>query len=129
VITQNVVNSLNLVPISFTDVYAASSMVPIRRPVYLVDFYLPSRVVIAGLRVTLGELSSADALIGMDVIVMGDFAITNSTGVTKMTFRTPSTADIDYVKEAVPRQQRRHPDKGSGPQPVAITNYKKRNRN
>ena len=55
---------------------------------------------IRGLNVTLAELGpSSDVLIGMDVITMRDFAITNRDGKTKMTFRVPSTVSYDYVQE------------------------------
>ena len=39
-------------------------------------------------------------LIGMDVIGFGDFAITNVNGITKVSFRIPSIAEIDYVMES-----------------------------
>ena len=39
-------------------------------------------------------------LIGMDVICLGDFSITNVGGQTWMSFRTPSCVAIDYVVEA-----------------------------
>ena len=38
-------------------------------------------------------------LIGMDIINLGDFAITNKNGNTKFTFEIPSSRDIDFVKE------------------------------
>jgi hypothetical protein len=39
-----------------------------------------------------------NALIGMDVITLGDFSITNHKGNTCMSFRVPSGHEIDYVK-------------------------------
>jgi hypothetical protein len=41
-----------------------------------------------------------DVIIGMDVICVGDFSITNVAGQTCMSFRTPSCVAIDYVQEA-----------------------------
>jgi hypothetical protein len=38
-----------------------------------------------------------EALIGMDIITLGDFSITNHKGVTCMSFRIPSGHEIDYV--------------------------------
>jgi len=49
-------------------------------------------------RVTEGKLSGADALIGMDIIGRGDFAISNFEGKTAFTYRTPSVAKTDYVE-------------------------------
>ena len=40
-----------------------------------------------------------DMLIGMDIINLGDLAITNKNGKTKFTFEIPSSRDIDFVKE------------------------------
>ncbi len=39
------------------------------------------------------------AIIGMDVITLGDLSITNLNGQTWMTFRIPSYAATDYVEE------------------------------
>ncbi len=41
---------------------------------------------------------NCEALIGMDVITLGDFSITNHNGSTCMSFRVPSGHEIDYVK-------------------------------
>jgi hypothetical protein len=38
-----------------------------------------------------------DAIIGMDIIAKGDFAITGKSGNTKFSFRMPSIADIDFT--------------------------------
>ena len=35
----------------------------------------------------------------MDIIGVGDFAVTNRDGKTKFSFRLPSRADIDFVVE------------------------------
>ena len=37
--------------------------------------------------------------IGMDIISQGDFAVSNFNGTTVFTFRPPSKATIDFVKE------------------------------
>lgn len=69
-------------------------------PTHVVNFYLPNKVAIVGVLVT--EFPGAGgfgAIIGMDVITMGDFAITNVAKKTWMSFRIPSTAAVDYVAE------------------------------
>lgn len=70
------------------------------RPTYIIDLGLPNGVVIQGLNVTdTTQLTGGiDALIGMDVIGMGDFSITNYQGKTCMSFRLPSLHEIDYVE-------------------------------
>ena len=47
-----------------------------------------------------GAFDGFDVLIGMDIITKGDFAITNPDGTTKFSFRIPSQADIDFVRES-----------------------------
>ncbi|MCH7956663.1 MAG: hypothetical protein IIB63_03820, partial [Proteobacteria bacterium] len=65
---------------------------------YLVNIGLPNSVLFYGVRVTKGTLSSgANLLIGMNIITKGDFAVSNFNGVTKFTFRVPSTGHIDFV--------------------------------
>jgi hypothetical protein len=98
VITQKIVDALNLQPIGIAKVNGVHG--EDTSPVFFVDFILPMGVIIQGLRVTLGKLPEGnDALVGMDVINVGDMAITNVNGNTKMTFRIPSMREIDYVKE------------------------------
>ena len=46
-----------------------------------------------------GRLTDTDMLIGMDVISLCDFAITNVGKETKFSFQIPSTVDIDFSKE------------------------------
>ena len=67
-------------------------------PVFLVNIGLPNRVAIPELPVTLGELTGADVLIGMDIIGQGDFAVTHSTGRPSFRFAC-RPSDIDFVKE------------------------------
>lgn len=98
VITQSVVDELDIKPIGMTLVNTASHE-RVQSPVYLVDFVLPNGVVMQGLRVTLGKLSNANVLVGMDVINYGDLTVTNFNQKTIMTFRVPSAGEVDYVKD------------------------------
>lgn len=75
---------------------------------YLVNISLPSKVMVGQVRVTEVALIPDDntsndkqpqLLIGMDIIGMGDFAVTNSNGKTAMSFRIPSVKEIDFVPE------------------------------
>jgi hypothetical protein len=97
VITQSVVDALGIQPITMTMVHGVHGTEI--SPVYLVDFYLPSNVIMRGVNVTLGKLPGVEVLIGMDIINMGDFAVTNPAGKTKMSFRVPSQTDIDFVRD------------------------------
>jgi len=66
----------------------------------LVNIALPNKVAFSNVKVTLMDLTDADVLIGMDIIAVGDFAVTNSDGKTTFSFRIPSIEKIDYVEEA-----------------------------
>jgi hypothetical protein len=67
---------------------------------YIVHLLLPMDVVIPNLTVTGAPLAGADALIGMDIIGLGDFSITHQEGKTVMSFRIPSMVEHDFVPEA-----------------------------
>jgi hypothetical protein len=45
-----------------------------------------------------GIPNGCDMLIGMDVINLGDFAVTNYNGRTMFSFRMPSADRIDFVR-------------------------------
>jgi predicted aspartyl protease len=68
--------------------------------VYLVHIYLPNGARIINVRVLEGTLNNCDMLIGMDVITLGDFAVTNYSGRTKFSFRIPSMTEIDFCKDS-----------------------------
>lgn len=97
VITQKVVDAIGLKPISKTKVNTASEE-GVPTDVYLVDVALNQNVKIDGVPVTRGKLTGIDCLIGMDIITLGDFSITNFNGVTCMSFGLPSSHEVDYVK-------------------------------
>jgi len=98
VITQKIVDELGLKPIGMTKVHTASHR-DIDAEVYLVSIFLPNRVAIPNIKVTKGNLTGNDMLIGMDIISQGDFAITYNGGHTTFSFRSPSLTEIDFVKE------------------------------
>lgn len=67
--------------------------------VYLVSIALPNNVIISPVRVTECETLNGpfDVLIGMDIISIGDFVITNLNNQTVMSFRIPSVSRIDFA--------------------------------
>jgi len=97
-ITQNVVTKLDIKPISKTNVYGVHGEKE-EVDVYLVSIFLPNEVGIKDVTVTLGELGDVDVLLGMDIILNGDFAITNHGGKTIWSFRVPSVEPINFVDE------------------------------
>jgi predicted aspartyl protease len=96
VITQKVVDACGLKAVSVTRVVGAYGG-EVTRPVFLVNMGLPNQVGVHSVEVSLGEMANADVLIGMNIITLGDFAITNQRGVTVFSFRIPSKHTIDYV--------------------------------
>lgn len=67
---------------------------------YVADIILPNKVTISNVTV-LGSpaLAGFDLIIGMDVITLGDFCITNKDGKTVVSFRIPSEVKTDYAAE------------------------------
>ena len=99
VITQKVIDACGLKPTGSINVSNVENIV--QTDTFLVNFWLPNKVVMMGIPVSKGKLpgSEADVLVGMDIINKGDFAVTNWGSRTKFSFRIPSRADIDFVKE------------------------------
>jgi len=75
---------------------------------YLVNLFLPNNVVVAAVPVSEGGIAGGDVLIGMDIITMGDFAITNCDGRSCWTFRMPAVEEIDFVRE-IQEHNRKYP--------------------
>jgi predicted aspartyl protease len=98
VITKRVVKELGLNPSGKSEVHTANGSVIRNR--YIVNVIIHANLNVEGVTVTDADaLSDCDALIGMDIITMGDFSITNFNGNTVMSFRFPSQHEIDYEKE------------------------------
>lgn len=98
-ITKKHAQKLNLIPIQYanvTGVFGAKEV-----PVYYVNVTLNNQDISVNILVTECDSLSTDEnvsmLIGMDIIGLGDFAISNYNGETTMSFRRPSIAKTDYV--------------------------------
>lgn len=75
---------------------------------YHADLLLPDGIALCGWRVAASKhLPMNRVLIGMDIIGMGDFAVTNTNGETVLSFRVPSDKVIDFAKpnESTPRKK------------------------
>jgi hypothetical protein len=69
-------------------------------PTYMVNFELPHGVTFRGALVAeFPAPTEFNVIVGMDVICMGDFSVTNVGGKTWVSFRTPPTTAIDYIIE------------------------------
>ena len=106
-ITERVVQECGLQPIGQLYLeHAGTSDKPDRTDVYLVDVFLPNQVKMMAVQASRVSIKNADVLIGMDIINIGDFAVSHPDGKTQFSFQVPSEANIDFV---VPpnRQERR----------------------
>ncbi len=97
-ITQNVVDKLGLLPTGMTNVSTANGTA--LQSTYIVNVGLPNQVLVQDVTVTAAAAfsSGVDVLIGMDIIGLGDFSVTNYNNETCMSFRIPSCHEIDYAR-------------------------------
>ena len=102
VIDKSFVEKLGLVPFDTGRAYTAQGFY--ESSMYLVDVLLPNNIIVKGLRVGDGEFQDFDFLIGMDVITMGDFCVSNFNGVTTFSFRVPSEGKTDFVQIDLAKQ-------------------------
>lgn len=106
-ITKKVADDLELKPTGVREVRHAKGKSIANT--YLVNIQLPNKLMITQVRVTEVDLIPDDntsddqqpqILIGMDIIGIGDFAVTNFNRKTTMSFRFPSVKEIDFIPEA-----------------------------
>ena len=128
VISKHVVDKCGLKPIGMAEVHTAGGTRT--SEVFLVNIFLPNKVIMQNVRATQGNLSSIsgiDVLVGMDIIGRGDFAVTNMDGKTTFSFRVPSISRIDFTEEDRIResQSKKSPPKIGRNQPCPCGSGKK----
>lgn len=98
-VSKAVVDRLGLTPIGWN--MARTPAGERMLPVFLVDILLRNNVIVKDVQVMGSEIGGQgiDILIGMDIIGIGDFAVTNANGSTVFSFRIPSVEEIDFCKE------------------------------
>ena len=105
-ITKRVVDDLGLKPTGARETRHADGKSI--NNTYLVNILLPNKVMVGNVRVTEVKLIPDDnisddkqpqLLIGMDIIGLGDFAVTNADGKTTFSFRVPSVEEIDFIPD------------------------------
>ena len=95
-ISQNVVRKLGLKPTGMKRTVHTGNGTR-QSDVYAVSLHLPQGVITDPiLAIDVESIVDADVLVGMDVIGMGDFAVTHSDGNTSMSFCIPSMHDTNY---------------------------------
>ncbi|GAI99903.1 unnamed protein product, partial [marine sediment metagenome] len=100
IIAPDIVKKLGLKPVTFTNVMHGGGIEE-NKPVYKINIYLPNSVYIPFINATEGIINGQfDLIIGMDIITLGDFAISNINNQSVVTFRVPSMRETDYVAES-----------------------------
>lgn len=96
-ISDQVVSSLGLITTGKTLIKTPAG--PKEVSTYLIDIVLPNNVCVSDVRVCDSDigLQGLDLLIGMDIIGLGDFSVSNYNGNTAFSFRIPSKQLTDYV--------------------------------
>ena len=97
-ISQNVVDALNMKP--YAKGIAHSPTGPKEVSMYHISLVLPGSCTVNDVDAALTYFGdeNIDVLIGMDVITLGDFAVSNYNGRTMFSFRIPSMEETDYTK-------------------------------
>ena len=99
-ISEKVVKDLSLIPTGMAQIATPSGIKIVGT--YLVDIVLPNKVIAKDMEVLETDIGrqGIELLIGMDVILAGDFAVSNLNNKTTMTFVTPSMKEINFIPEA-----------------------------
>lgn len=96
-ISKNVVKTLNLT--SNEEVYIDTPSGRSKTKIYEIDIILPNEVYLKNIKVyetTIGD-QGFDLLIGMDIIIKGDFCVSGVNGVITASFRYPAQGVTDYM--------------------------------
>lgn len=97
-ISRELVCQLELIPTGMVQVHTPSGIGVMNK--YMINLILNNEIQISNLPVMDSEIGKQgiDVLIGMDIISMGDFAVSNFEGKTQFSFRIPSQEHVEYHK-------------------------------
>jgi hypothetical protein len=97
-ISKDIVKKLKLVPVGMIKIQTITG--DQNALVYLVDLVLTNKVLVQSLSVIEADVADIDVIIGLDVISMGDFAISRGYDDILFSFRIPSCGPIDFTKKS-----------------------------
>jgi predicted aspartyl protease len=110
-ITPRVVAELQLPSIGAMNVGVGGGSLPTTG--HLVNIVLPNSVMFGMVRVASMVLHQGiDVIVGMDILGMGDFAVTHHQGKTTFSFGIPSREEIDFAKDLKAFQKAAQPKAG-----------------
>jgi hypothetical protein len=95
-ISKELVKELGLLPTGMVKAHTPSGVGIMNK--YMINLILNNEVRFVNLSVMDSEIGNQgiDVLIGMDIISLGDFAISNFEGKTQFSFRIPSQRHVEY---------------------------------
>ena len=93
IISSRIVKELNLQPYKAGGISGIGGATGSN--VYLVHVLVPTGDFVTQVEVMESDFQDIDILIGMDVIIFGDFLITNADGKTTFQFRTPTEGGVE----------------------------------
>jgi len=96
VITPEMASKLGLKSLGYVKMQHANGEALVNT--YMINLLLPNKMEVQTLFVMEGTMADTDVLIGMDVITMCDFALTNKNGTSVFSFDIPSSRVTDYTK-------------------------------
>lgn len=94
-ISSEIVNALKLKSIGKSKVSVYGGQI-IDSDIYRVDLMLPGNIKVKNLEVMFSESNDYDVVIGMDVMTLGDLAISNKDEHTTFSFRIPSEEELVF---------------------------------
>ena len=93
IISAAVIEALGLKPIETSQIEGVGGIM--ESSVYKINIYLENNVEFTAIEALSGDIGDYDLIIGMDIITLGDFVISNKDGQTWFAFRHPSTEHIE----------------------------------
>ena len=98
-IHKRVRDYMHLIPLGTETISTANGSVEVDS--HVIDVILPNRVIVKDLLVTSAEIGEdVDILLGMDIINLGAFSITNFKGESHHSLMVPAYKHIDYTQIA-----------------------------
>ena len=93
IISSAVIDALGLKPVRQTQIEGVGGCMD--SSVYKINIYVDGCLEFTGIEALSGDIGDYDVIIGMDIITLGDFVITNKDDQTWFAFRYPSSEHIE----------------------------------
>jgi predicted aspartyl protease len=105
-ITPKILSDLELTTVDTVTVHGVNSSA--QAPIVLINLILPNGIQVNEVRAIVSKIEGVDLLIGMDLIQMGDFSISNHDGKTVFTFAIPPFQNrTDLYEKAIAISKRK----------------------